>query len=121
MLRYLDTIELVKNSGYYDSDGKWIESGGPPTSIKCNIQPLRKRADAENLPEGKVGRQAWVVYVPLSEGPVDVSDHLTGQSGDEAVIDGFNCEAAYSEKWRHRRLAHYKVLFVRKNVEENTP
>lgn len=119
-LRYRNSLTIIKTSGYYDQSGSWVSSEGANTPIQCNIQPLRQRKDRENLPEGKTSRQSWVVYVPLSEATIDVSDPVKGVSGDEADIDGFRCEAVYSEKWRNGRLAHYKVLFTRKEVEGNS-
>lgn len=119
-LRFKDKLQITKRQGYYNESGIWVESdNGLPEEIPCNIQPLRKRKDAENLPEGKRGRQAWIVYFPFDV-PVDCADDLTGEAGDETIIDGFNCEAVYSEKWRHLRLKHYKVLFVRNDVKGNT-
>lgn len=117
-LRFKDSLEIHSNTGYYNEEGKWIQanSAPAPTPILCNIQPMRKRKDFENLPEGKSPRQAWVVYTTH---PIKTADPLTGEAGDTTTIDGFLCEAVYSEKWRRNHLAHYKVSFVREEVEAN--
>lgn len=111
-------VPLYKRSsgGGLNENNEWVESSfSPAEDLYCNIQPLQQGKSKVILPDGV---RADSVIVLRSFTSINVTDHLTGEEGDEVEYKGDRYEVFKEEDYSAYGLPtdHYKYLLKRKDA-----
>ena len=90
-------------------NGKWVEGLGTPITISGTVQPV-PGSILQTLPEGK---RELDLKLLVTDSPLNITDPMTGISGDIIVIEGSNWQVESVQPWQNGIMPHHEYLLIR--------
>jgi prephenate dehydratase len=90
--------------------GRWVEGANPiPFTITGSVQPT----SGDKLQTLLEGKRVSSIYEIITDTKLEVTDPLTGKTGDIVTIFGQDHEVIQCMPWQNNILPHYSCIAIR--------